>query len=298
VSDLHRLYEQMVVIRRVEETLLELASSGELVGTTHTYIGQEAGGVAIIDHLDPAGDVVFSNHRCHGHYLAYTDDVVGLLAEVMGKAGGVCGGKGGSQHLCRGNFYTNGIQGSIVPVATGMALAEQRKGSGAVVTVFLGDGTLGQGVVYECMNLAALWGLPLLFVIENNLYAQTTPIALAVAGSIEARPQAFGIPTAEYDTTHVGTLHAAAGEAVGAVRSSGGPFALVLETYRFSPHSKGDEVRDADEIATRREHDPLVVVADDLDPDRATEIAAAVEARVTEAVATARAMPAAGLVMS
>src|SRR4051812_12826051 len=193
----------MVVIRRVEETLLELASGGELVGTTHTYIGQEAGGVGVIDHLDPALDVVFSNHRCHGHYLAYTDDVVGLFAEVMGRTGGVCGGKGGSQHLYRGNFYTNGVQGSIVPVATGIALAEQRKRSGAVVTVFLGDGTLGQGAVYECMNLAALWGLPLLFVIENNHYAQTTPLELAVAGSITARPEAFGIATAQHDTTHV-----------------------------------------------------------------------------------------------
>jgi TPP-dependent pyruvate/acetoin dehydrogenase alpha subunit len=298
VSDLYRLYEQMVTIRRVEETLLELSSSGELVGTTHTYIGQEAGGVAIIDHLDPARDVVFSNHRCHGHYLAFTDDVTGLIAEVMGRVGGVCGGKGGSQHLHRGNFYTNGVQGSIVPVSTGMALAEQAKGSGAVVTVFLGDGTLGQGVVYECLNLAALWKLPMLFVVENNHYAQTTPLALGVAGSIPARAEAFGIATADHDSTHVGTLHGAAGAAVDAVRSTGGPFMLVLETYRFSPHSKGDEVRDPAEIATRREHDPLVVVADDLDPARAAEIEDAVERRLAEAVAAARAMPAAGLVTS
>jgi TPP-dependent pyruvate/acetoin dehydrogenase alpha subunit len=148
------------------------------------------------------------------------------------------------------------------------------------------------------MNLAALWNLPLLFVVENNHYAQTTPIGLAVAGSIEARPQAFGIPTAEFDTTHVGKLHAAAGAAIETVRSSGGPFALVLETYRFSPHSKGDEVRDPDEIAARRAHDPLVIIADDLDPARATEIAAAVERRVSEACAVARAMPAAGLAAS
>src|SRR3954447_15860983 len=131
VADLHDLYERMLVIRRFEETVLEMFSAGELVGTTHAYIGQEAGAVGIIAHLDPARDVVFSNHRCHGHYIAFTDDVEGLFAEVMGRADGVCGGKGGSQHLCRGNFYSNGVQGSIVPVAAGMALAEKVKGTGA-----------------------------------------------------------------------------------------------------------------------------------------------------------------------
>ena len=103
-------------------------------------------------------DVIVSNHRCHGHYLAFTDDVDGLLREVMGKQGGVCGGKGGSQHLCNDGFYSNGILGSTVPLAAGMALAERERGGDAVVTVFLGDGTLGQGVVYESLNIASLWG--------------------------------------------------------------------------------------------------------------------------------------------
>lgn len=291
MSDLHRLYEQMLTIRRVEETLLELSASGELVGTTHTYIGQEAGGVAVVDQLDPQRDVVFSNHRGHGHYLAFTDDVGGLVAEVTGRAGGVCGGKGGSQHLCRGNFYSNGIQGSIVPVATGVAVAERARRSGAVVTVFLGDGTLGQGAVYECLNLAALWRLPMLFVIENNQYAQTTPIALALAGSIPARAEAFGIPAAQCDSTDVTVLCARAAAAVGAVRAAGRPQALVLDTYRFSPHSSGDEVRDPEEIAARRALDPLLVIADRLDPARATALAIAVQQRVSHAVAAARAMP-------
>src|SRR6185503_13815835 len=143
MTALATFYERMFFIRRFEETLLDLFSLGKLVGTTHTYIGQEANATGLIDHLDPEVDTIFSNHRCHGHYLAFTDDAFGLLCEVMGKAPGVCGGKGGSQHLCKGNFYSNGVLGSIVPVATGIGLAEKRKGTGAVSTVFLGDGTLG-----------------------------------------------------------------------------------------------------------------------------------------------------------
>ena len=199
MAPLAQLYERMYFIRRFEESLLDLFSQGKLVGTTHTYIGQEANGVGIIDHLEPERDVVFSNHRCHGHYLAFTDDAFGLLCEVMGKAPGVCGGKGGSQHLCKGNFYSNGVLGSIVPVATGIALAEKKKGTGAVSTVFLGDGTLGEGVTYESLNIASLWKLPVLFVVENNHYAQSTPVELELAGSIPARAAAFGIETAELD---------------------------------------------------------------------------------------------------
>ena len=202
-DELATLYGRMYFIRRFEETLLDLFSQGKLVGTTHTYIGQEANAVGVIDHLEPERDAIFSNHRCHGHYLAFTDDAFGLLSEVMGKATGACGGKGGSQHLCRGNFYSNGVLGSIVPVATGIALAEKKKGTGAVSTVFLGDGTLGEGVTYESLNMASLWKLPVLFVVENNHYAQSTPVELELAGSIAARGEAFGVEVAALDTTDV-----------------------------------------------------------------------------------------------
>jgi TPP-dependent pyruvate/acetoin dehydrogenase alpha subunit len=260
-SPLARLYEEMVLIRRVEETLLELFSAGKLVGTTHTCIGQEADAVGVVSALDPARDVVFSNHRCHGHYLAFTGDVEGLLAEVMGRATGVCGGKGGSQHLCRDGFYSNGVLGSTVPVATGMALAEKRKGTDAVVVVFMGDGTLGEGVVYESLNMASLWGLPILFVVENNFYAQSTPSRLGVAGSIPERARAFGIETAALATTDVEEVRSAAVAAVDRVRASGEPYFLVLDTYRFSPHSKGDDNRDPAEIEERRTADPLGVTS-------------------------------------
>jgi TPP-dependent pyruvate/acetoin dehydrogenase alpha subunit len=291
-----RQYEQMYTIRRFEETLLDLFSQGKLTGTTHTYIGQEADAVGVIAHLEPERDVVFSNHRCHGHYIAFTGDLFGLLSEVMGRSTGTCGGKGGSQHLCKGNFYSNGVQGSIVPVSTGIALAEKSKGTGAVTTVFIGDGTLGQGALYESLNMASLWSLPLLVVVENNDYAQTTPKHLAVAGDIVSRAKPFGIETAELDTTDVEEVHAAAGRAVDYVRSTGKPFFLVLHTYRFSPHSKGDDFRDPAEIEARRERDPLTVAGGRLDEAERLEIEAAVERLIAETIELAEAAPVAGSV--
>ncbi len=288
-----QLYERMYFIRRFEETLLDLFSAGKLVGTTHTYIGQEANATGIIAHLDPDRDVVFSNHRCHGHYLAFTDDAYGLLCEVMGKADGVCGGKGGSQHLCNGNFYSNGVLGSIVPVATGIALAERERGAGAVTIAFLGDGTLGQGVVYESLNLASLWSLPILFVLENNFYAQSTPSALQIAGDITARAEAFGIETAHLDTTDVAVVEREAAQVVQRLRDTGRPFFLVIDTYRFSPHSKGDDIRDPAEIEERRELDPLLVAGARLDEATRGSLERACEERLAEIVDRALAAEAA-----
>ena len=158
-------YALVAGIRRFEQSLLDLFGSGVLAGTTHTCVGQETIAVGVVSAIDRARDIVFSNHRGHGHFLAYCGEVERLYLEVMGKAGGVCGGRGGSQHLHYRNFYSNGIQGGIVPVATGMALAEKLQRTGAVALVFLGDGTLGEGVVYESLNIAALWQLPVVFVI-------------------------------------------------------------------------------------------------------------------------------------
>ena len=148
-------------------------------------------------------DIVFSNHRCHGHYLAYGGDAHALFAELMGRATGVCGGRGGSQHLHWRNFYSNGVQGGIIPIATGMALAEKYKKSGCATVAFLGDGTLGEGVIYEAFNMASLWKVPILYVLENNHIAQTTAIDLAVAGNIAARFDAFGIPSTQLSSSDV-----------------------------------------------------------------------------------------------
>lgn len=268
MTNYYSLYRTMLLIRRFEERLLAEFSTGRLVGTTHAYIGQEANAAGIFAAADP-GDVVFSNHRCHGHFLAYGGDPYRLAAELMGKATGLVGGRGGSQHIQWRNFYSNGIQGGIAPVSTGMALAEKIQRTGKLALVFLGDGTLGEGALYESVNMAALWSLPVVFVVENNRYAQTTPIELGVAGSIPARFQAFGVDVWERDTTDVLTVMEAAAAALGFARQNTRPAALILHTYRFAAHSKGDDVRDPAEVAAYREKDPLLIHAPRLsDPER------------------------------
>jgi TPP-dependent pyruvate/acetoin dehydrogenase alpha subunit len=281
-AGIEQLYSTMYLIRRFEETLLDLFARGEIGGTTHTCIGQEADAAGVVSQLDPARDVVVSNHRCHGHYLALTDDVDGLLREILGREGGVCGGKGGSQHLCASNFYSNGILGSTVPLATGIALAQREKREGGISTVFIGDGTLGQGVVYESLNYASLWKLPLLVVVEHNGYAQSTPSTLQIAGDVEARAAAFGVETARLASTDVREIRAAAEHAVTQVRSTGQPYFLVIDTYRFAPHSKGDDFRASEEIAERRLRDPLTVLGAEL--DGTAELERAVEERLERAI--------------
>jgi len=260
MSDNYILYKTMLLIRRFEERLLAEFSAGKLVGTTHAYIGQEADAAGIFSATDP-DDVIFSNHRCHGHFLAYGGDAYRLAAELMGKATGLVGGRGGSQHIQWRNFYSNGIQGGIVPVATGMALAEKEKKTGKITVVFIGDGTLGEGVLYESLNIASLWALPLLVILEDNHYAQTTPAEKAVAGSMPARFDAFGLKVWERDTTDVLEIQSAAREAIQHIRSGAGPACLLVHTYRFSAHSKGDDPRSAEELARIRQFDPLMVHA-------------------------------------
>jgi TPP-dependent pyruvate/acetoin dehydrogenase alpha subunit len=282
-----KFYERLYLIRRFEETVLELYYSGSLSGTTHTYIGQEANAVGILDYLDPKVDNVLSNHRNHGHYLAFSDDVDGLLCEIMGKEGGVCGGKGGSQHIHNGRFISNGIQGGIVPIAAGMALAEKTSGTEAVTVVFLGDGTLGQGVVYETLNIAALWSLPILFVVENNRYAQTTPIDQGVAGCMVKRAEAFGIASERLDSTDILDIHQIAGKAISSIRNTGKPFWLVLDTYRLAPHSKGDDFRSEVELESYRKYDPLNIIQSKMELGSYDDITERVDTRIAAALVNA-----------
>ncbi len=286
----YALYRSMLLIRRFEERLLAEFSTGKLVGTTHTYIGQEADAAGIFSATDP-GDVVFSNHRCHGHFLAYGGDPYCLAAELMGKATGLVGGRGGSQHIHWRNFYSNGIQGGILPVATGMALAEKVNKTGKIVLAFLGDGTLGEGVLYESLNIASLWSLPVLFVVENNRYAQTTPIELAVSGTIAGRFSAFGITTLERDSADVLEIQAAAMEAVGSVRRNIRPVGLILHTYRFSAHSKGDDPRSSQELTHIRQFDPLTIHAARLSSVEIEQAETEVAAVINDAFLRAEADP-------
>jgi len=283
MSDHLSLYRKLYTIRRFEETVLENFPKGVFFGTTHTYLGQEADAVGVLSHLKPE-DVVFSNHRCHGHFLAYGGDPQALFAELMGRAGGVCGGRGGSQHLHWRNFYSSGVLGGVAPIAVGVALAEKFKESGAITIVFAGDGTLGEGVLYEALNMASLWSAPVLFVLENNRIAQTTPVNLAVAGEIAARFEAFAIPTRELDSSDVLEIHSVAGAALQAVRAEGAPQALILHTCRFGPHSKGDDTRNPQEIDRMKQtRDPLKVHSSRLNPAER----AGLDREIDELIATA-----------
>jgi len=288
-------YTRMALIRAVEERLLSLFTEGKLFGTTHTCIGQETCAFAVVEALDRSRDLIFSNHRCHGHYLMYSDDAEGLIAEIMGRETGVCGGRGGSQHLCARGFFSNGVQGGIVPVAAGMALAEKMRGSGAVTVVFLGDGTLGEGTVYEALNLAALWGLPLLFLLEHNHWAQSTPTATTIAGDILARAAAFGVATDRRPAHDPVGLKAHMLEVVARVRGDGRPFFQVLDTYRLAAHSKGDDDRRPEEVAKHRREDPLLRLRALVGDARASAIDAAARERVARAVAAAEEAPFAAL---
>lgn len=278
-----QLYRSMFRIRYFEETVLREFSHGHFFGTTHTYIGQEANAVAVLNHLLP-DDIVVSNHRCHGHFLAYGGETHALFAELMGKSTGVCGGRGGSQHLHWQNFYSNGVLGGTLPIATGMALAEKQLGSGSIVISFLGDGTLGEGILYESLNMASLWQIPILFVVENNKIAQTTPIELNLAGDISTRFTAFNIPLEELDSSDVLEILPVAAHLLTQIRSKTTPSALILHTHRFGPHSKGDDTRDPGEIEKiRQERDPVTIQAARLELDLRAQVESLVKEEIDQA---------------
>jgi 2-oxoisovalerate dehydrogenase E1 component len=283
------LYAQALLIRSVEKRLLEMFGQGKLFGTVHTCIGQEWTGVAVANALE-AGDLVFTNHRGHGHYLARTDDVDGLIGEVMGKQTGMCGGKGGSQHMCAQGVFSNGIQGGIVPVATGMALAQKLRGEQRMTVAFIGDGTLGEGALYEALNIASIWQLPLLVLIENNYYAQSTSQRTTLAGDICERAAAFGIETAHADIWDLPNLIETVGSAVRQVRSECKPMFVRVDCYRLMAHSKGDDDRSKDEVKSFDAKDPLTVFMRD-HAEEAAAIDAVIASRIDAAVARAEASP-------
>ncbi|WP_034263663.1 thiamine pyrophosphate-dependent dehydrogenase E1 component subunit alpha [Actinospica robiniae] len=246
--------DSLLMIRHFERSLLELFAQGRLNGTTHTCLGQEYIPVALYPLLDE-GDFVFSNHRGHGHYLARFDDPAGLLAEIMGRAGAVCNGVGGSQHIFRDRYLSTGVQGQSLPVAAGVALHLKHAEPGRIAVAHIGDGTWGEGAVYEALNMASLWRLPLLVVVENNGIAQSTPTAAEMAGTIAARAAAFGIRHHRTDSIDVAALRGELAQAVAGVRERQEPCILEFVTQRVGPHSKGDDTRDANELRRAREGD-------------------------------------------
>jgi TPP-dependent pyruvate/acetoin dehydrogenase alpha subunit len=291
VIDHPGLYRTMFTIRRFEETVLAEFKRGVFSGTTHTSLGQEANAAGVLSALSTE-DAIFSNHRCHGHFIAYGGDLRALFAELMGRATGVCGGRGGSQHLHWRNFYASGIQGGGSAMAVGQALAFKRNGGQHIVTLFIGDGTFGEGLLYESLNMAALWQVPLLIVVEDNHIAQTTPTERVLAGSMVGRFAAFGIPCTELDSSDVLEIQSAATGVLAQVRAEAAPRALILHTCRFGPHSKGDDTRPEAEVERMRfERDPLRIHAPRLSEADRLQIEAEVEKEVAIAFEQALADP-------
>jgi TPP-dependent pyruvate/acetoin dehydrogenase alpha subunit len=282
----------LLLIRHFETKLLALFEQGLLSGTTHTCIGQEYIPVALRTLLN-LDDFVFSNHRGHGHYLARYQDPDGLLAEIMGRAGAVCGGVGGSQHILHESYLSTGVQGQSLPIAAGMALHLSRAGRGALACVHIGDGTWGEGAVYEALNLAALWRLPLLVVVEHNGIAQSTPTGLQMAGTIAGRAAAFGIPHRHVRGAEIDAIRAELAEPVARVRDGGGPLVVEFETLRVGPHSKGDDTRTAEQIRQVRADDWLSRYTAAY-PGHVARCAAGVRDRIDRLAAEITARPPAG----
>lgn len=245
----------LLLIRQFELLVLRLFAAGHVSGTTHTCLGQEYIPVAMASLLEPA--FVVSNHRCHGHYLAQFLDPAGLLAEILGRAGGVCGGRGGSQHLRRDGFCSTGVQGEGVPIALGAAMSMKRGKKGALAAAYIGDGTWGQGVVYEALNMAQLWQAPFAILVENNGIAQSTPVEHAMAGSIAGRAAAFGVRYVEITETCPLAIRRKLADHVELTRSGGGPLLVEFKTCRLGPHSKGDDTRTPQERQQAEEADWL-----------------------------------------
>lgn len=258
------LYAYAHLLRLTEQLILDLFSRGLLSGTTHTCLGQELCQMAVVRALDDPEDVVLSNHRNHGHFMTYSGHFVGLVAEIMGRQAGVCGGYGGSQHMAFRHFHSNGVQAGMTAIGTGLAWHRRQVGSRAVVAIMVGDGTLGEGLLYESMNLASIWKAPVLFVVENNGIAQTTDTRDTLGGSIEARGAAFGLRTWRLDDS-APDFSRSVDAVVRSLRDGAGPGMLVIDTCRLGPHSKGDDLRSADERARIEARDPLVAMGRRID---------------------------------
>jgi acetoin:2,6-dichlorophenolindophenol oxidoreductase subunit alpha len=299
-----RLYESMVLIRRVEERLRDDSAAGKLPGAVHLYIGEEAIAAGVCAHLT-ARDYATSTHRGHGHFLAKGGDVRAMMAEIWAKREGICQGMGGSMHVAdisKGILGANGIVGAGLSIATGAAFGAQLDGDGKVSVCFFGDGASNQGALMECLNVSTLWRLPVVFVCENNGFSEFTPGAEVTAGRIADRARAFSMPTAEVDGNDVTDVWRAAGEAIGRAREGGGPSFIEARTYRIQGHFEAESFvlgtgryREPEEIEAWRQRDPIARfrsvltssgTASAADLDR---IEAAVLDRVADAVAYAEA---------
>jgi pyruvate dehydrogenase E1 component alpha subunit len=263
-DELLTFYEQMLLIRRFEEKAGQLYGLGLIGGFCHLYIGQEAVAVGLQSALDGGKDSVITGYRDHGHMLAYGIDPKLIMAELTGRGAGISRGKGGSMHMfsTEHKFYGgHGIVGAQVPLGAGLAFGHQYREDGGLCMAYFGDGAANQGQVYEAFNMAALWNLPIIFVVENNGYAMGTAVTRGSAETeFHRRGTAFRIPGIKVNGMDVLEVRAAAEVAVAHVRSGKGPVLMELHTYRYRGHSMSDpaKYRSREEVQEMREkHDPI-----------------------------------------
>lgn len=263
------LYKQMWKIRAFEEQANDLYLTAKMPGLTHLYLGQEAVAVGVCSVLDD-DDYITSTHRGHGHCVAKGGELHRMFAELLGKADGYCRGKGGSMHIAdtqRGNLGANAIVGGSMGIATGAAMSCKKRGTDRVAVCFFGDGALGQGLLYEVMNMAKLWSLPVIYVCENNLYGEYTHHSENTAGTMLGRPKAFGIKAVEVDGQDVLAVKEATEKLVNRARKGGGPAFLLCNTYRYHGHHVGDidrayyRPKDEEEL-WKTEKDPIKILGD------------------------------------
>jgi pyruvate dehydrogenase E1 component alpha subunit len=296
------LHRTMRTIRLFEQRVAREFRTGEIPGFVHMYIGEEAVAAGVCANLEDA-DYVTSTHRGHGHCIAKGCDLGAMMAEIYGREDGLCRGRGGSMHIAdfsRGMLGANAIVGGGIALATGAGLASAVRGSGQVAVSFFGDGAVNQGIFHESLNLAAIWKLPVIYVCENNGFAESTPAAYASSvPDLASRAGAYGIPGIAVDGADVVDVYLAAREAVRRARAGEGPTLLVITTYRFMGHFEGDpdRYRDDAERAATRQHDALTALRERLlAHGHATESGlkgtdAEIEAAISAAVEFARSSP-------
>ena len=301
-ENLVAMFKDMLLIRRFEEKAGQLYGMGQIGGFCHLYIGQEAVVVGLQSASKP-GDTVLTSYRDHGHMLACGMDADGVMAELTGREGGYSRGKGGSMHMFsrEKNFFGgHGIVGAQVPIGVGLAFSHKYKNEPNVCMTYLGDGAVNQGQVYESFNMAALWSLPVVFIIENNQYGMGTKVTRAAAGrALADRGMAYGIPGKQVDGMDVLAVRTAALEALAYCRDGNGPYILEMKTYRYRGHSMSDpaKYRTREEVdAMRKQHDPIDQIRDLLknqhvDDARLKEIDSDVKATVTKATEFAQTSP-------
>ena len=302
-DDLVRAYTQMCTIREFEERVHTEFAGGGIPGFVHLYAGEEASGVGVCMHLNDQ-DCIGSTHRGHGHCIAKGCDPIAMMKEIYGRKDGLCGGKGGSMHiadLSKGMMGANGIVGGGPPLICGAALTAKTLGTGGVAVCFVGDGGSNQGTTLESYNLAKVWNLPAVFVVEDNGYAESTAAVWSVGGSQLKRAEAFGMPGAQVDGHDFFAVYEAAGEAISRARDGGGPSLIHVKLNRYYGHFEGDAQTYRSEGEVEKLRDSVdclkafrqrVTETSLLEPAQLDEIEAEAKALIDKAVADSVAAPA------